>query len=133
MRMAKLSIYFLIGGLLYTGLELCWRGWTHGSMFLLGGLCFVLLEQIGKSRWPFWMQMLLGMGTITALEFLSGLLINRFLGLAVWDYSDRRFQLLGQICLGYSLLWLPVSGMGLLCARGMGRLMGDAPHPIRWV
>lgn len=133
MRLTKLAIYFLVGGLLYTGLELCWRGWTHGSMFLLGGLCFVLLAGIGKSKRSFLMQMLLGMGTITTLEFLSGILLNRVLGLAVWDYSDRPFQLLGQICLGYSLLWLPVSGMGLLCARGMGWLMGDTPHPIHWI
>ncbi len=49
-------------------------------MFLLGGLCFVLLEWIEKSKRSFLMQMLLGMETITALELLSGILLNRVLG-----------------------------------------------------
>ena len=70
-------------------------------MFLLGGLCFVLLEWIGKSKRSFLMQMLLGMETITALELLSGILLNRVLGLTNWDYSPSfwgRFALATVFC-----------------------------------
>ncbi len=42
---------------------------------------------------------------ITAAEFAAGCILNLGLGLAVWDYSDMPFQLLGQICLPYSILW----------------------------
>lgn len=36
-------ILFFIGGRLYTWFELLWRGYTHWTMFILGGLCFVIL------------------------------------------------------------------------------------------
>ncbi|MBE6577892.1 MAG: hypothetical protein E7653_07135 [Ruminococcaceae bacterium] len=40
----------------------------------------------------------------TAVELLTGLLA-RSLGAPLWNYSERAFNLLGIICLGYSLLW----------------------------
>ena len=44
---------------------------------------------------------------ITAVELAAGLLVNR--GYHVWDYRQMPLNFLGQICLPYSLLWMPVS------------------------
>ena len=33
----------VIGGVTYMGIETLWRGHTHWSMGLLGGVCFVLI------------------------------------------------------------------------------------------
>ena len=52
MKIWKQSVLFYLGGMLYAALELLWRGWTHGSMFALGGLCFVTVGQLGQSRLP---------------------------------------------------------------------------------
>ena len=90
-------------------LEFLWRGRSHGSMFLLGGLCFLLVGggAMKFSKIPVPVRPLLGAGVITALELATGLLVNRDYG--VWDYRDQLFQFQGQICLAFSLLWVPVS------------------------
>lgn len=133
MRYWKHGLFFLIGGLLYVALELCWRGRSHYTMFLLGGLCFVCLNIIGKSRFSFLMQMLLGVTVIVCLELMAGIVVNRMLGLGIWDYSSLPYHFMGQICLNYALLWVPVSAGGLLAALGLRRLLGERATPIRWV
>lgn len=133
MRIWKQGFFFLVGGLLYVALELCWRGRSHYTMFLLGGLCFVCLNVIGKSRFSFLTQMFLGVTVIVCLELMAGIVVNRMLGLGVWDYSGLPYHFMGQICLNYALLWVPVSAAGLLAAAFLRRLLGEVPAPIRWV
>lgn len=48
MRIWKDAVLGYIGGMIYVLLELLWRGWSHGSMFLVGGLCFVLIGSIDR-------------------------------------------------------------------------------------
>ena len=43
MKIWKKVLLMYLGGMIYAALELLWRGRTHSSMFLLGGLCFVLI------------------------------------------------------------------------------------------
>ncbi len=111
MKTPKKFLFFSLGGGLYTALELCWRGRSHWSMFLLGGGCFLALGRIGSLRMPKPMQPLLGSATITAGELVTGLLLNR--SYQVWDYRQAPYNFLGQICLPFSLLWIPVSLMGI--------------------
>ena len=90
-------------------LELLWRGWSHGSMFLAGGTCFLLighLEEVDRPL-PLPIRMVVGAGIVTAVELGAGLLVNR--AYRVWDYRNQPGNFLGQICPVYSLLWLPVS------------------------
>ena len=100
---------FLLGGGGYVGLELLWRGRSHGSMFLAGGLCFLLLSKLCtlKPRLPLALRCLVGAGVITCVELGMGLLFNR--DYRVWDYRLLPWNLWGQVCLSYSLLWIPVS------------------------
>ncbi len=90
-------------------LELLWRGWTHGSMFFAGGTCFLLLGKLNHTeprlRLPF--RALAGAGIITSVELLTGLLANR--SYQVWDYRRVPMNFHGQICLPFSLLWVPIS------------------------
>lgn len=107
-------ILFAIGGILYILIELLWRGYTHFSMFLLGGLCFRLIGSInehGSRNPPLLFQMVLGACIITALEFITGYIVNIRLGLNVWDYSDLPFNIMGQVCMPYALLWFVLSGV----------------------
>ena len=46
----KLCFLFYLGGMCYAGLELLWRGFSHGSMFVLGGICFVLVGNLKRLR-----------------------------------------------------------------------------------
>ena len=107
----------VLGGLAYMGIELLWRGRTHWTMGVLGGVCFVLiglLDEIQEHP-PLPLQMLQGAAIVTGLELLVGLVVNRWLGWGVWDYSAMRGNILGQICPQFLLLWLGLSlpGLGL--------------------
>lgn len=109
MKFLRGTILFYIGGTAYMILEFIWRGRSHGSMFLLGGLCFLLVGG-GSAKFPkipAFARPILGAGIITGLELLTGWLVNR--DFEVWDYRDQLFQFQGQICLAFSLLWVPVS------------------------
>lgn len=118
MRIWKSCFLFSLGGSAYTVLELLWRGRSHGSMFALGGLCFVLIGQLQKlRRIPLSLLLLLSAGLVTGLELLTGLLVNR--DHSVWDYRQMPYHYLGQICLNYSLLWIPVSFIAILLYRAL--------------
>lgn len=103
-------LLFLIGGRLYTWLELACRGRTHWTMFILGGLCFVVIGLLNEHLFPcdlaLMQQAVIGAVIITVLEFLTGCIVNLWLGWDVWDYSGLPFNLLGQVCLYYFLLWV---------------------------
>ena len=96
---------FCLGGSAYVGLEVLFRGRSHGSMFLAGGSCFLLLGRLRTLPLP--LQALAGSGIITAVELATGLVFNR--DHRVWDYRDLPLNFRGQICLPFSLLWIPVS------------------------
>ena len=107
----------ITGGLLYVLIETVWRGYSHWTMFALGGLCFLALGLINEVlSWdtPLWKQVLIGACLITGLEFLMGCIVNLWLDWDVWDYSAMSGNVLGQICPQYFLLWLPVSLAGIV-------------------
>lgn len=112
----------LFGGALYYLLELLWRGRSHPSMVLLGGLCFWGLGRVGRLRLSLPLRALLGAALVTCAEFFSGLLLNLALRWDVWDYSGLPGNLLGQVCLLYAALWVPLSGAGILLSGVLDRV-----------
>jgi len=105
-------VVFTAGGLLYGAAELLFRGRTHWSMLLAGGLCVLLLYQISvRSREAFWKKCIMGGAVITTVEFLTGIVVNILLGWRVWNYSNLRANLFGQICLQFSAAWVVLSGL----------------------
>ena len=125
-----------VGGLLYVGLELLYRGRSHVSMFLVGGICFFVIGMLDTAApsIPLLWQMLLGSFFITAMELLCGAVVNLGLGLGVWDYSRCPFNLKGQICLQYSLLWMPISLAAVFLEDFLRLALFSQPLPAyRWV
>ena len=102
---------FILGGIGYIIIELLFRGYTHWTMFIAGGAAFLMLHRlnIGYPHMPLWKKCILGSFAITSIELLVGCIANLWLHWNVWDYSDNRFNMWGQICLSFSILW------GLLC------------------
>ena len=110
----KQFILFSIGGVSYLVIELLWRGSSHWSMFLLGGLCFFLIGIMNEcclGEVPILPEMVLGSCIITLLEFITGYIVNIKLGMNVWDYSYMPFNVMGQVCLPYMGLWFILSGV----------------------
>ncbi len=107
----KRLVVFVTGGLTYGLLEIIWRGYSHISMFLVGGMCLVIIGSMDEGEYSpclLW-QACLGSLTITVMEFTSGVIVNLVMGLEVWDYSQLPLNVMGQICLPYSALWLMLS------------------------
>ena len=123
MKLWKRTALFSIGGCGYVLLELLWRGRSHGSMFLLGGSCFLLLGRLQKAlrKTILPLRALAGAGLVTGMELLTGLLLNR--DYRIWDYRQCRLNFRGQICLLYSTLWMPVSLVGMALYRWGERLL----------
>lgn len=116
-------ILFLAGGCGYPLLELAWRGHTHYSMAIAGGLCMCAIHEVCNKRLkhrPLFFKCLAGAGIITGIELLTGLVVNEWLDMRVWDYSRLPLNILGQICLPFSVLWafltIPAMGLGTLCS-----------------
>lgn len=100
-------IHFLMGAVIYCCIELAWRGRTHFTMGILGGIVFVILNDIESalSDAPLLFKSVLGAGIITILELPAGVLFNLKMNLAIWDYTGLSHNILGQICPLYTFLW----------------------------
>ncbi len=116
-RIVRLPILFGIGGLMYYVIEILWRGYSHWTMFLLGGFCFVLIgliNEIFTFQIPLAKQMLISTVIITVAEFVCGCIVNLWLKWNVWDYSELPMNILGQICAPYSILWFFLSFIAII-------------------
>lgn len=99
-------LIFLLGGLAYNVLEYLWRGYSHWSMTIDGGICLLGIFIIcTKTNLNFIYKVVAGAVFITIIEFLSGIIFNKILNMGVWDYSQYPYNIMGQICPRYTLLW----------------------------
>jgi len=106
-KIKNASIIFSIGSVGYCAIEIIWRGYTHWTMGIAGGICFLSLYCVNaKMRMrKLWEKCLAGAIIITCIEFSIGILVNKVLRWNVWDYSTEQGNVLGQICPLYSVLW----------------------------
>ena len=112
----KYLFLFAVGGATYVLIEILARGFSHWTMFVVGGICFVLVGIINEvtPKIPLLQQMILSAAIITAIEFVSGCILNIWLGLNIWDYSDEVGNVLGQICPSHTLYWFLLSLVGIV-------------------
>ncbi len=103
-----LLLIFIMGAL-YMVLEGLWRGWTNIVMLFIGGICGFLIgrlnEQPSYYNRKMWEQCLLGTVIVLIVELTSGMILNVYLKLGIWDYSNIWGNIYGQICITYAFLW----------------------------
>ena len=131
--MKKLLVHIpitAIGGLTYMGIEILWRGHTHWTMGVLGGVCFALIGLLDEvqDHPPMLLQMVQGAAIVTALELLVGLVVNRWLGWDVWDYSDMPGNLWGQVCPQFVVAWFFLSAAAVWMENALHRLAARLTH-----
>lgn len=121
---------FVFGGVLYGAVETLWRGYTHPTMLIVGGICFAVIYELGCvfGRRPILTEAVTGAVVITSAELISGCICNLWLGMDVWDYSDRALNLYGQICALYSLYWAILSPAAFYLCRVICLAVGDDAH-----
>ncbi len=110
-KLLNTILIFLFGGIGYNLIEIIWRGYTHISMTIAGGICFLIMFLI-KLYLPYKkiaVRALISALAITIIELVFGIVFNIILGMNVWDYSDAPLNILGQICLHYTFLWFVIA------------------------
>lgn len=116
-KFLKYFLLFLIGGFAYGGIEILFRGYSHISMMIAGGICFILIgliNEVHRGNIAFVSQMVISAAIITTVEFVTGLIVNVWLDLDVWDYSSQPLNLMGQICILYTLIWFFLSPIAII-------------------
>lgn len=114
--LSKYLFLFCVGAGLYVSIELIYRGYSHWTMGILGGISFVsigLINEVLSWDTPLTLQALIGSLIITFYELVFGIVLNIWLGLNIWDYSNLPFNILGQICLPFSVIWYFLSIIGI--------------------
>lgn len=126
------AILFCFGGALYYGIEVLFRGYSHPLMAVLGGLLFLVIgalnEGVGEGT-PLAAQGIASSVVITLAEFVSGLILNVWLKLGIWDYSDLPLNLLGQICVQFSLAWIFVGMLAVVVDDVLRHILFGEPMP----
>lgn len=124
--------WFLFGSL-YCGLEILWRGHSHWTMGVLAAAVSIPLDIANDTvipwKTPLWLQAIIGGTIITAAEFVTGCIVNLWLGWGVWDYSRIPFNLLGQVCLRYWVVWVALSLPAIVMFDFMAHWAGRGPCP----
>lgn len=120
----EMAVVFFCGAALYAAIEIAWRGNTHWTMALAGGVCFCMLYAVEKyTRWPFFGKCAYGAAFITGVEFQIGCVVNRLLGWNVWDYSAIAGNWLGQVCPTFTAMWFILCIPALFLAAWLRRTL----------
>lgn len=92
-------------------LEILYRERSHWTMLVLAGLIFIVVGLLNEMwQWDVGLirQVITGTAIATVGEFVTGCIVNLWLGWNVWDYSELPFNILGQITPQFILLWIPI-------------------------
>ena len=136
-KIKKYEFLFFVGATIYVVIEKLYRGYSHWTMFLLGGICFIALGLINEVMpWdmPLLLQMFIGGIIITVLELITGCVVNLWFGWNVWDYSELPFNLWGQISLFSSIVWVGLSLVGIVLDDFIRwKWFGEEKPHYRWI
>lgn len=88
--LGRFGLFLWCGGIYY-GVELLYRGYSHLSMFILAGFlaifCIDTPNNIYSFNLDFRFQVLISTFLCIIGEGITGLIVNKWLCLNVWDYS----------------------------------------------
>lgn len=111
-RSFQLLFLFALSGTMYVLLEIMARGYSDISMFVLGGLCGVIIAFVNNgiflsAETPFEIQVAFCATCCTLGELLTGIIVNQ--DFHVWDYRDLFGTFAGgQLNILFIFLWIGI-------------------------
>jgi uncharacterized membrane protein len=82
------------------------RGFLNGPLCPLYGLSMVVVVANLKDLTGFPLfQFMWAVIIITVMQYITGMIMLRITGKRPWDYSDKKANLNGYVCLQYSAFW----------------------------
>ncbi len=110
-KLLATSSLFVLGAIGYFFIEIVFRGHSHWSMMLCGGISLAFIGGL-NAKFPYAflpVKAAICAVFITAVELIFGIFDNVIMGWQVWDYSEMPLNFMGQICLSFSLCWYLLS------------------------
>ena len=123
------STLFVIGSLIGWVIELFFRRFVSQKKWMNPGFLtgpylpiygFGVLVLYGVSNLPFGISnqpvdiivhiLVIGVG-MTLIEFIAGLIFIKGFKIKLWDYSNRKWNIMGIICPSFSIIWLGVGSL----------------------
>lgn len=131
-KITEYSIVCVCGALSYCLIELIWRGFTHWTMALTGGACFLVIYILKREyeSTALWKRCLAGCLAITTAELSVGFVVNILLGWQVWSYEGQLFNFHGLVCPLYTALWFLLCVPANIVCGWLGRLFAKV-RPVR--
>ena len=108
---------FLSCGFIYYMIEILFRGWSHWSMFVLAGFlgvfCVDSVNNVLSFDCDYIVQILISTILCIIGEGISGIILNVWLQLNVWDYSKMAFGtfFFGQCNVIFCVAWALIIGL----------------------
>lgn len=137
-KLIPYAVIFAVSGLIYTSLELIWRGHTHWTMFLCAGLCGLVMANI-NNNWlefdtDFRIQVFVSALMCSTFEFFFGIIFNG--DFSIWDYRGTwgTIHALGdQVNILFFGIWVLISLFGLPFLDWMQWKFGLEEKPYYWI
>lgn len=112
-------------------------GSTSLWMFLVGGITGALLGTLNEERsplhvLPYFLQVFCGGCLITLLELVTGITLNIWLDMGIWDYSGSTVNLWGQIDLWHTVCWMFITPTAFWLDDVIRHYLSDKPRPKSW-
>lgn len=133
LKWVTLGVY---GGGIYFFIEVLYKSIVdngngiHWSMYIVGLLCFLSLGMINEfvltENMPLYIQCGIATLIILCIEFISGVIVNLWLGWNVWHYD--RYHIMHQVSLIFGIYWYFLSAFGIwLDDKLREKLFGEKP------
>lgn len=135
-QLGKYAFLFWFGGSFYITLEVFWREYSHWAMFILAGAVFIvigLLNELWRWETDIILQALVGTLIATVGEFITGCIVNLWLGWNIWSYEGLWGNVLGQICPKFILLWIPISLLAIILDDILRWRFFNEEQPRYWI
>lgn len=141
MNMRKWTLNTLLWswvGTVYFFMEVIWktlRGHPEAISWTMLALAIVLsipLERCGAEvpwEMPLWLQSVLCGTLIMVVEFIAGVVLNIWLGLGVWDYSNLWGNLFGQVCPQFWAIWVVLSAPAIVLLDWIRYIIDGGDRP----
>lgn len=90
MTLLEMCASLIFGGGVYIIIEILYRGYSHWSMAIAGGVSFLLLHGLFSkfSGMHMILKLVACLIIISSVEFLVGYIVNMRFRWNIWDYSN---------------------------------------------
>jgi uncharacterized membrane protein len=112
----NLILFFFIYSIIGWGIEFIYRfltnnkftnpGFFYGPFLPIYGIsALAIIEFSVIFKFNFFINILLGVFLVTALEYIVAVFCEKVIGMKFWDYSDVKYNYKGRISLEFSFIW----------------------------